>query len=247
MGEPSWRVRWVVFGFDLLLNFQFMFSHLVTFGCRFLDSVLLFDFVLDLFVDVFPCLLTAPPRTPSWTPLKIDPFCFDGITPDATFRWDWAQAPFWVSGDHPLFSEYCCACGVARIFLGIRLYLRRRCVSIFDFFFIFLNSACNPQCRLEFEDLERAVNRQPLFTARVTLRASPSRARTVALNTWKQTSTASILLLFHEMFTFAWNLDCFMKSQFFMKSQLFHDISIFHEVSTFPWNLDVFIKISPCS
>ena len=61
MGELSRGVRGVVFGFDLLLNFQFVFSHLVTFGRRLLDSVLLFDFVLDLFVDAFPCLLAGPP------------------------------------------------------------------------------------------------------------------------------------------------------------------------------------------
>ena len=54
--------------FDLLLNFQFVFSHLVTFGRRVLDSVLLSDFVLDLFVHAFPGLSAGPPRTLSWTP-----------------------------------------------------------------------------------------------------------------------------------------------------------------------------------
>ena len=52
-------------GFDLLLNFQFVFSHLVTFGRRLLDSVLLVDFVLDLFVHAHGFL--------SWPPLGPPP------------------------------------------------------------------------------------------------------------------------------------------------------------------------------
>ena len=93
----------------------------------------------------------------------------------------------------------------------------------------------------------RAVNRQPKFTARGTRRAfSPPRAHGSALKTWKQTSTASILLLFHGISTFSWNLECFTKWQlfhknltcawnldFFMKSWLFMKSGLFHEIQTF--------------
>ena len=56
--------------FDLLLNFQFVFSHLITFGRRLLDRVSLLDFVSDLFAHAFPALSAGPPRSLSWTPLQ---------------------------------------------------------------------------------------------------------------------------------------------------------------------------------
>ena len=65
----------VVFVFDLLLNFQFVFSPLVTFGRRLLDRVSLLDFVSDLFVHAFPALSAGPPSDPLLDPpSKVTPF-----------------------------------------------------------------------------------------------------------------------------------------------------------------------------
>ena len=122
-----------------------MFSHLVTFGRRLLDSVLLSNFVLDLFVHVFLGLSAGHPSDRLLDPpSKVTPFVLTALHRTATFRSDRAWALFWVSGGHLLFSECCCACGVARISLGIRLYVRRRCVSHFHFFLTFLKRACSP-------------------------------------------------------------------------------------------------------
>ena len=96
-------------------------------------------------VDAFPGL-SAGPSSDSLLdpPSKVTPFLLTASHRTATFRSDRARAPFWVSGGHLLFSECCCACGVARISLGIRLCVRRRCVSIFHFFLTFLKRACSP-------------------------------------------------------------------------------------------------------
>ena len=146
MAEPSRRVRSVVLVFDLLLNFQFVFSHLDTFGRRLLDSVLLSDFVLDLFVDVFSGLSAGPSLDPLLDPpSKVTPFLLTALHRTVTFRSDRARAPFWVSGGHLLFSECCCGCGAAQFSLGIRLSVRRRCVSIFEYLLSFLKRACSPR------------------------------------------------------------------------------------------------------
>ena len=133
MAEPSWGVRWVVFVFDLLLNFQFVFSHLVTFGRRLLDSVLLSDFVLDLFVHAFSGLSGGPPRTPSWTPPQKWPLScwqphtgrplFGQIGPGPLFR---SPAAIYCSQNVAVaavslesLSEFVCACGAVAFQLFI--------------------------------------------------------------------------------------------------------------------------------
>ena len=90
--------------------------------------------------------LLAPLGPPPGPPLKSDPFLVDSLTQNGHFsvRSGPGRAPFEVSGGHLLFSECCCGCGVARISLGIRLCVRRRCVSTFHFFLTFLKRACSP-------------------------------------------------------------------------------------------------------
>ena len=118
----------------------------MTFGRRLLDSVLHSDFVLDLFVYAFGSLWwpLSDPLLDLDPPSKVTPFLLAASHRTAIFRSDRARAPFEVSGGHLLFSECCCRCGVARISLGIRLCVRRRCVSTLHFFFIFLKRACSP-------------------------------------------------------------------------------------------------------
>ena len=122
-----------------------MFSHLVTSVRRLLDSVLLSDFVLDLFVGAFLCLSAAPPLDLLLDlPSKVTPFVWRALYRTALFRSDRARAPIGVSGGHLLFSECCCGCGAARISLGICLCVRCRCVSYFPFFLTFVKRACSP-------------------------------------------------------------------------------------------------------
>ena len=88
-----------------------------------------------------------PPSDPLLDPYplsKVTPFLLTASHRTVTFRSDRARAPFWVSGGHLLFSECCRDCGVARISLGIRLCVRRRCVSTFHCFLTFLKRACGP-------------------------------------------------------------------------------------------------------
>ena len=77
-------------------------------------------------------------------PSKVTPFVLTALHRTVTFRSDQARAPVWVSGGYLLSSECCCACGVARISLGIRLCVRRRCGSYFNVFLTFLKRACSP-------------------------------------------------------------------------------------------------------
>jgi hypothetical protein len=92
MGALSRRVRGVVFVFDLLLNFKFVFAHLDTCVIIFSDSVLLSDFVLDLFVDAFPGLSLGPSSDLLLDPpFKSDPFLVDNPTQDSHF---WASSNF---------------------------------------------------------------------------------------------------------------------------------------------------------
>ena len=92
-----------------------------------------------------PGSLSWPPSDPLLDPpSKVTPFVLTALHRTATFRSDRARVPFWVSACHLVFSECCCACGVARISLGIRLCVRRRCVSIFHLFLTFLKRACSP-------------------------------------------------------------------------------------------------------
>ena len=54
----------------------------MTFGRRLLDSVLLSDFVLDLFVHAHGFLSWPSLGPPPEPPLQSDPFCVDGLTQD---------------------------------------------------------------------------------------------------------------------------------------------------------------------
>ena len=93
--NPSEEFDESVSFFDLLLNFQFVFSHLVTFGRRLLDSVLLSDFVLDLFVHAHGFLSWPPLGPPPGPPLKSDPFLVDSLAQDSHFSVRSGPGPFW--------------------------------------------------------------------------------------------------------------------------------------------------------
>ena len=98
-------------------------------------------------MHAFSGLSGASPRTPSWfPPLQSDVFLVDSLTQNGHFSVRSGPGPF-LGLRRPsdlLFSECCCGCGVARISLGIRLCVRRRCVSTFHFFLTFLKRACGP-------------------------------------------------------------------------------------------------------
>ena len=122
-----------------------MFSHLDTFGRRRLGQRPSLGLRLGPLRACLPGSLCCPPSDPLLDPpSKVTPFLLTALHRTATFRSDRARAPFWVSGGHLLFSECCCGCGVARISLGIRLSVRRRCVSTFHFFLTFSKRACSP-------------------------------------------------------------------------------------------------------
>ena len=58
------------------------------------DSVLLSDFVLDLFVDAFPGLSLGPSSDPLLDPFKSETFLVDSPTQAATFGPDPARPSF---------------------------------------------------------------------------------------------------------------------------------------------------------
>ena len=111
-----------------------MFSHLVTFGRRLLDSVLLSDFVLDLFVDAFPGL-SAGPSSDSLLdpPSKVTPFVLTALHRTVTFRSDQARGPSFGSPaaifclqnvavravSLESLSEFVCKCGAVAVHIFI--------------------------------------------------------------------------------------------------------------------------------
>ena len=91
MGELSRGVRGVVFVFDLLLNFQFVFSLLDTFGHRPVGQRpslgLRLGPVCGRLPGSLPRVLFKPPF---WTlPFKREPFLVDSSTQDGHF---WARS-----------------------------------------------------------------------------------------------------------------------------------------------------------
>ena len=106
MGELSRGVRGVVFVFDLLLNFQFVFSLLDTFGHR---PVRTASFSRT---SSWTCLwtpswvsLSVPPQTPSWTPpSKVTHFLLTALHRTATFGPD-PDRPSFDLGQTPLGTD----------------------------------------------------------------------------------------------------------------------------------------------
>ena len=90
MGELSRGVRGVVFVFDLLLNFKFVFSLLDTFGHRPLGQRPSLGLRLGPVCGRLPVSLSRPPLgPPPGPPLKSDPFLIDSPTQDGHF---WARS-----------------------------------------------------------------------------------------------------------------------------------------------------------
>ena len=101
MGELS---RGIVFVFDLLMNFKFVFSHLDTFGDHPLGS---FSRTWSWTYLWTPSRvsLSDPPQTPSWTPpSKVTHFLLTALHRTGTFGADPARPSFDL-GQTPLGTD----------------------------------------------------------------------------------------------------------------------------------------------
>ena len=94
IGELSREVRGVVFVFDLLLNFKFVFSYLDTFGHHPLGQRPSLELRLGSLWTPSRVSLSDPPQTPPGPPFKSDPFLVDSLTQDGHFWVRSCPGPF---------------------------------------------------------------------------------------------------------------------------------------------------------